>query len=165
MEHVRIARVLPDTVILEITESQAVFCVRGEDGSYWLMNFYGKLLEPVTEEAAATYPKMEGFTVQNPAAGEKAKSANDENLAAVLQLLSALEGTGLVPELTAVSGTKTYDLSVRYKEQFEIRFGSTQDLEYKVRYLMAVMPELLDYQSGIIDVTFETEKVARFMPW
>lgn len=165
VEHVRIARVMPDTVILEITESQAVFSVRAEDGSYWLMNFYGKLLEQVDAETAAKKAVVEGFTVKDPAVGEKAQSATPDNLEAMKQLLLALDGTGLVDKLTAVNASKTYDLTVRYTDQFEIRFGSTQDLAYKVRYLMAVMPELLDYQSGIIDVTFEEEKVARFMPW
>ena len=129
------------------------------------MNFYGKLLEQVDAETAATKAVVEGFTVKNPAPGEKAESASAENLEALLQLLLAMDGTGLVDKLTAVNASKTYDLTVRYTDQFEIRFGSTQDLEYKIRYLMAVLPELMDYQSGIIDVTFEEEKVARFMPW
>ena len=118
VEHVRIARVLPDTVILEITESEAVFSVRAEDGTYWLMNFYGKLLEQVSEETASGHAAVEGFTVKNPLPGEKAESASGENLEAMRQLLLALDGTGLVDKLSAVNASKTYDLTVRYKDQF-----------------------------------------------
>jgi len=165
VEHVRITRVLPDTVVLEITESQSVFSVSSDTGEYWLMNFSGKLLETVTQEEAQSHPAITGFTVTAPEAGTKAVSASGDSLDATLTLLSSLQGTGLTDKFTRIDVSKSYDVVAWYGDQFEIQFGTTQEMEYKIKYLQAVLQELTQYQTGTIDLTFREEKVAKFMPW
>ena len=164
-EQVRVGLVLPDTVVVDITESDLVFAVLSEDGEYWLMNYRGKLLEPVTPETAENHPPITGFTVQSPAAGEKARSSLPENLQSALKLLEGLNGTGLMDKVTALDAAKNYDITLWYQDQYEIRFGTTQELEYKIKYLQAVLTELMDYQTGTIDLTLEEERVAVFTPW
>lgn len=165
VEHVRISRVLPDTVVIEITESQSVFTVQSDTGEYWLMNFGGKLLEQVSAEAAQTHPAITGFTVTAPEAGAKAMPSSEESFASAMTLLSAIQGTGLADKLGRVDVSKNYDVVAWYLDRFEIQFGTTQEMEYKIKYLLAVLQELTQYQTGTIDLTFREEKVAKFMPW
>ena len=55
-----------------------------------------------------------------------------------------------------------------YGEQYEIDLGGTDELAYKFEYLEQILAELTSRQpdvSGQIDLTLQTEKVARFLPW
>ena len=165
VEKVRVALVLPDTVVVEITESSVLLSVLSDTGEFWLMNTRGKMVEQVTAEKAEQYPSLEGVTVKEPQSGEKAVASAEENLQAALSLLSALDGSGLTDKISRLDVVKAYDLTLWYTDQYEIRFGAPQDLDHKVRYLLAVMGELMEYQSGTIDVTFEKEILARFLPW
>ena len=165
VEQVRIGRQLPGTVVLEIRESSAVFSVQDGSGAYWLVSFSGRVLENVSEEVAQTHPLIVGVTLKNPSVGDDIVSENTENLQAAKLLTAALEGTGVAKEATKLDVTKPYDIVLWYKDQFDVRFGGTDQLEYKVQYLLAVLDQLAEYQTGTIDLTFETEKVARFIPW
>lgn len=165
VEQVRIARQLPGMVVLEIRESSAVFSVQDTEGAYWLVSFSGRILEQVEEAAAQTHPMILGITLKDPIVGEEAASENVESLNAAKLLTAALEGTGVAKDATKLDVTKPYDIVLWYKDQFDVRFGGTDQLEYKVQYLLAVLDQLAEYQTGTIDLTFETEKVARFIPW
>lgn len=165
VEHVRISRVLPDTIVLEITESDMIFSVQSQTGEMWLMNARGKMLEAVTEEKAAQYPMILGFAVIAPTPGEEASASSPESLNAALSLMEAIDGTGLADKIAKVDAGKSYDLTLWYEEQFEIRLGTVQELEYKIKYLQAVLKELKEHQTGTIDLTFQDERVAKFVPW
>ena len=47
----------------------------------------------------------------------------------------------------------------------DVLLGGTDNLEYKIEYLVAVLEKLGSGKSGTIDLTFETEKTARFQPY
>ena len=66
---VRINRQLPDVLLVEVVETQAVAAVQGA-GAWWLVSPTGKVLEAVDSEAAQDYLILEGMTAQDPAAGE-----------------------------------------------------------------------------------------------
>lgn len=165
VEQVRIARVLPDTIVLEVVESDAVFTVQADGGQNWLMSFSGKLLEQVSAEQAGKHPAIQGFVVTNPEVGKQAAAENAEALAAALGILRQLQGTGLVDKASKLDVSKPYDMALWYTDQYEIRLGGADQLEYKIQYLLAVLEQLTQYQTGTIDLTFEEEKVARFIPW
>ena len=165
VEQVRIARVMPDTVVLEVRESDAVFSVKSDDGQNWLMSFSGKVLEQVTNEAAEAHPTITGFALKAPEPGAVAKSENSENLTAALTLLNELGGTGLANKVSKLDASKPYHLVMWYADQYEILLGGTDQMDYKIQYLLAVLDELTQYQTGTIDLTFQEEKVARFIPW
>ena len=64
VQQVRIARVLPDCVVLEVKESDAAFSVKADDGHAWLMSFTGKLLEQNTPEnifGSPQHPRLKDF--------------------------------------------------------------------------------------------------------
>lgn len=164
VEQVRVSRILPDRVVLEIRENDAAFTVRTDGGETWLMSFSGAMLEKVTGAAAREHPAVTGFTVTSPVAGQPAASAETENLAAALTVLSAMEGTGLADRITALDVTRTFDLTMTYSDQYQVKLGSSDQMEYKIQYLLAVLDQLSQYQTGTIDLTFEEEKVARFIP-
>lgn len=165
VEQVQIGRMLPDTIVLKVRESDAVFAVKADSGENWLMSFSGKILEQVSAEAAATHPAITGFVVTAPQPGAQATSENSENLSAALILLKELDGSGIAQKVSKLDVSKPYDIVLWYTDQYEIRLGGSDQMDYKVQYLFAVLEQLTQYQTGTIDLTFAEEKVARFIPW
>lgn len=74
---VHMERVLPSTVVITVTESDAAYLVEAEDGSQWLMSSGGRLLEEAGV-TAADYPQLVGFLVQAPEVGAQAASEQAE---------------------------------------------------------------------------------------
>jgi hypothetical protein len=80
-------------------------------------------------------------------------------------VLSALDGTGITEHIASLDVTKDYDIVLWYGDQYEIRLGGTEQLDYKVQYLSAILGKLSDYQQGTIDLTLSgEEKTATFRP-
>ena len=136
-----------------------------DTGQWWLLSADGKLLEQVDAATAQQYAVLSGVSLVSPVSGCAAQMQEEEQSAAAATILAAMEQWGLTEVITTVDLTKLYDIELWYGERFEIKLGSTEDLAYKIQYLQAVLENLNDSQSGVIDLTFETETVARFLPW
>ena len=73
VEEVRgIVRSLPDTVVIQIQESEVSFAVQTDVNTTWLVNSRGKALEKVEGELPEGQPQILGVSVKSPAAVLKA---------------------------------------------------------------------------------------------
>lgn len=164
VETVSIGRSLPDTVIIQVKESQSVFAVNTETNTMWLINIQGKALERADPEKLEQYPKIEGVTLRSPTAGQPVTSLDQKKLDSAIALLSGLEGTGILEHVAGVNVEKEYDIVLQYDDRYEIQFGGTDELDYKIQYLTAILGELSDFQAGTIDLSFQEGKKAWFYP-
>ena len=165
VEQVQISRRLPDRAIITVTECDAVAAAVSETGQWWLLSGDGKLLEQVDAAGAQQYAVLTGVSLLNAVSGCAAETQDPDQAAAAVTILGAMEQWELTDVITTVDLTKLYDIELWYGERFEIKLGSTENLSYKIQYLQAVLENLNESQSGVIDLTFETETVARFLPW
>lgn len=69
IDDVRIGISLPDTVKVEVVELETTYAVAADDGSYWLINSSGRLVEQITAKAASEYLTIVGVRIQNAAVG------------------------------------------------------------------------------------------------
>ena len=164
VEEISMERVLPGTVVIHVTESDVIYTVDGDDGAQWLMNGSGKILAKA--DAAADYPHLSGVTAEAPEIGSQITSTEQsENLTAALELLPLLEETEYISQVTEIQVDKTYDIVVLYGDTYEIHLGGTEQLEYKMQYLAAILDEPQVAEGGIIDLSLEESSVAVFKPW
>lgn len=161
IENVKISRYLPGSVVIEVTEGSAAFSVEAEDGTSWLINVSGKVLEKA-DVGVADYPKLTGVTVRSPKEGRQMDTGEEENFTAAQQLLELLSESGLVSQITEIDVEKTYDVVIWYGHQYEIHLGGSDKLEYKLRYLLSIMDQLDNVRGGVIDLTLEEKDVAIF---
>lgn len=207
IDQVRIGVAFPNVVRIEVKELDTAYAVAASDGTYWLINSSGRVVEETTAKAAAGYLQLTGFQVDPPQAGDtisassaaaktdtqtgdaasgdqtgdttgdtassgetaaSADPADDatpkERLQTALEILQALE-TGGAAGVTQVDVTSLNDIKVFYGTQYEVDFGAAVDLSYKVEYMLAAVAQLNDYESGVLDLTFQEEKTARFIPF
>ena len=165
VQDIRIRRKLPGTVELELTLCEPAAVVVSEYGDNWLISAEGKLLEQITPAQAADYMVITGFHVLLPTAGETLQADQQEQLDAAMAVINALQTVTLDPAATSLDVEKLYDVQMFCGTRFQVRLGSAEELEYKLRYLQAAVAQLKPEQEGIIDLTFQEEKVARFLPW
>ena len=163
---VSVSPVMPDTVVIQIVESEIAVLVRSDVGAQWYLNTQGRVLGSTVEGFRGQIVEVTGFTITAPKTGEPAVAAEGkaENMEAALQVIRQMEGTGLIGEVTALNAEKVYDLLVYCGKRLEIQLGGSEQMEYKVQYLKLVLEELEPYQAGVIDLTFDVKQVARFIP-
>ena len=167
VQTVSVGRVLPDTVVIQIQESEIAALVKSDTGSEWYINTQGRVLGSGLESFDGQVVELTGFTLVAPEPGKDAVAAEgmEGNLKAALDVLSQMEGTGLIELTTTINAEKTFDLIALCGERYEIRFGADEDLDYKVWCLQEVVGRLEAYQSGIIDLSMAKEQSVRFIPW
>ena len=69
IDQVRIGVAFPNVVRIEVKELDTAYAVTASDGTYWLINSSGRVVEETTGKAAAGYLQLTGFQVDPPKAG------------------------------------------------------------------------------------------------
>ena len=78
VEKVRIGIKLPDTVNIEITESEVFYAIQAEDSGWWFINAQGRVLDMTTGIIAEYFTKVEGVRIQVPIAGQQAIASTQQ---------------------------------------------------------------------------------------
>lgn len=164
VEDVSIARSLPDGIIIQVRESVISFAVMTDTNACWLIGPGGKALERIEPAAFNENPHINGLLISSPTAGQTVSSATPTALAAALDVMSQLDGTGLLEHIRVIDVEKEYDISLQYGDQYEIKLGGTDEMAYKIRYLCSILEQLSDFQAGTIDLTQAAQKKATFQP-
>ena len=164
VEDVSIARSLPDGIIIQVRESTISFAVMTDTNTCWLIGPSGKALERIEPAAFNEYPHINGLLLSSPTMGQSVASPTPTALAAALDVLSELDGTGLLEHIRALDMEKEYDITLWYDDRYEIKLGGTDELAYKIRYLCSILDQLSEYQAGTIDLTQAAQKKATFQP-
>ncbi len=166
VQSVSVGHILPDTVVIQVQESDLACLVSADNGGSWYLNTEGRVLGSSVDDFTGQVVTLTGFVITAPKAGEQAVAAEEqaENLAAALLVVQQMEGTGLIDQVTAVNTERVYDIELLCGEQYQVLLGGTEEMDYKILYLKNVLERLDTYQTGVIDLTFDEERRARFIP-
>jgi len=170
IQKVHIERQLPGTVRITVTETDVTFAVRAQDTNYYLINSSGQLTAEIQTVHASDYPNLEGITVTLPQVGKVISVPESEavNANAAMELIGLLIDYGVAGSVTELNVKEAHNIVLNYGNQYEIRLGNTENLAYKVEYLVAVLMDLQtqgNTRGGIIDLSFTVEDTARFEPY
>ena len=164
VEDVSIARSLPDGIIIQVRESVISFAVMTDTNACWLIGPGGKALERIEPAAFNENPHINGLLISSPTAGDSVSSPTPTALAAALDVMKELDGTGLLEHIRVIDVEKEYDMTLWYDDRYEIKLGGTDEMAYKIRYLCSILDQLSEFQAGTIDLTQATQKRATFQP-
>ncbi len=146
VQEVSVGRILPDTIVILVKESDLAAQVSTDIGGICYLNTNGRVLGDTLTGFQGQVIQLTGFTVSSPKIGEQAVAAEDqsENLNAALEVLRGMEGSGVMEQITEIDGSKIYDLVVNIGDRLEILLGGTEKMEYKIQYLQAILDSLQD---------------------
>lgn len=165
LKSVTIYKSLPGTVRFEVEECEAAVIGVSEFATYWVMNGEGKLLEEIEEpEGDLPYPVIEGTLLTLPAGGDMASFDDDARGKLSMELVSSVADTSLVSAISKISVEDPSDVYLVYEDRIEIHIGDGDDAEYKLQYFKAVLSQLAQDASGVMDLSFSKGEQAVFHP-
>ena len=173
---VRFGIKLPDTVNIIVEEEDVVYAIKTDDGTWWLMTSSGRLVEQSNESKSANYTRIEGVTITEPVANERAVATesvlvyetNEQNetvpvpvsvtgaqrLNAALQIVQALEENDIVGEAASINVASLEYIVLEYGSRFQVNLGDSTNLAYKINCMHDVILQMEDYQTGVLDISF-----------
>ena len=173
VNEIQIKKQLPGTVIITISEFEITYGVQDETGGWWLMSREGRILESTDERSARNHLTVTGMPIQVPQPGDWFKPAATEGAdmseiankqKVVLELLPVLEKAPFAKEIVSVDVSTSYDLTLWYGTRYEIRLGTTENLDYKLQFLQSTLENSdIQRKSGTIDLTFNEDNKVHFL--
>lgn len=177
-----INRALPSTIVIHVTEWEAVARITLPDAERaaavqeelaegkeeaepavlarepWLISVKGKLLEPAPADSKAI--PVAGLTAIAPEAGNlmQVPPSEETRLSALTALLAALEQAELFNQISEIRLEST-QLVVRYLDRFQVRMALDADFSYDLRLMQSVRLQIEAERGpeagGGIDLTQE----------
>ena len=182
VDKVRFGIKLPNTVIIDIEEFDVVYAVKSSDGTWYLINSDGKVIEQTDGGTAGNYTKILGVTLSAPIPGEQARAAeeivaapestkpqaedsteetvpqvlitNQSRLETALQILRSLELNGIVGEAASVDVSDLSRIELWYGTRYQVNLGDVNDMDKKIADMKATISQLAEYQTGGLDISY-----------
>jgi len=178
VDTVRFGIKLPDTVNIIIEEDDVVYSIKDQDGTWWLMNSNGRLVEQTNSGIAANYTQILGVTVYQPVPNERAVATESaavtetdpqtgetvmipvtvtgaQRLMAAQTIVQALEENDIVGSAASVDVSRLEDIILWYGTRYQVNLGDATNLDYKIACMNDVILQMSEYQSGILDISFK----------
>lgn len=173
VKSVRFGIKLPDTVNIMIEEEDVVYAIKDQDGTWWLMNSDGEIVEMGNNSKASDHTQVLGVALENPIVGQKGipvevtpteTDASGElvpvavtgaqRFRAALEILKALEDNDIVGDAASVDVSRIEDIILWYGTRYQVNLGDSSRLDYKINCMNDVILQLSDFESGILDCSF-----------
>ena len=88
----------------------------------------------------------------------------DEQLKALIALMTALEDNRIIGEVARIDITNSEDIRLEYPQLLTVLLGNSERIDYKINYMAAAVKQLEDRQSGELDLTLQYAENAIFTP-
>ena len=181
VREVRFGIKLPDTVNIIVEEDDVVYAIKDQTGQWWLMNSSGRVVEQGNNAKVSNNTHVLGVSLQDPVPNERgvalesAPAAEDnataatgetvpssvpvtttgaQRLDAALQILKALEDNDIVGSAASVDVSRIDDIILWYGTRYQVNLGDNSRLEHKIACMNAVIAQMSEYQSGVLDCSF-----------
>jgi cell division protein FtsQ len=174
VKSVRIGIKLPNTVKIEIVETDVTYALEATDGSWWLMSAEGKLVEKASDGLQEDRTKIIGVKLDNPTVGQQAVAWQNpvpptdeegnpipvtvtaaERLNAAISIAGFLEQNKIIGKIASIDVNQLMDIQLWYGTQWQILLGGTDDLGSKIASIEASIKKVQEekgYYEGIIDL-------------
>ena len=153
---VRINRILPDTLTIDVTESDAVLAVV-QEGSAWLVSPEGKIVEQRAASAADDLAKIDGCELLAPSVATPIALSTDRVIQqeSLLALMKALDEIGMISQVQSIHLDDLTVLSMDYAQRFRVEMPYGADYPYKLRTLQMILDsgKIESNETGTIRMT------------
>ncbi len=161
---VKVSRKLPNTVVIDVSESGTVASVNTDSG-IWLIDKNCKLLEKFDTADTTTYIQISGISGVKPQKGSlMSVSQEDQPKEKCLSdILCALTDSNMLSDVNSVDVSNVTNAEFKYLNRFTVKLGKNQNLDYKFELLLGAVSKLESDKTGTIDLS--QDKKAQFSPY
>lgn len=163
VDDVNIRHVLPDGLMVSVTECVPTALIRGEK-SWWVVDAKGKLLEETASSTRAGLATVTGISALLPATGTRLAVNAEESakLQSLLDVMSAFAERGMMGGISAVDLTGSANLVLTYDGRFQVKLPQNTNFPRMARALEEVVAKLQPNEKGTILMT-QGETEIRFI--
>lgn len=166
VKNVKIRKILPDKIQIQITEREPVGIVEN-GGVLWVIDEEGKILESFAKSessGAPELPRIFGVASGTLEVGQYYQPEDEmmDMFHPVLSVLQALRNQGLSEQVTSIRINHSFQVNINYQGKYQIKLQMPCDIEDKIEFLTIGLNAIDSEETGIIDLT--VDKVFRFIP-
>lgn len=156
IKNIRVKRKLPDTLILEVTSASEVAAIEKGAG-FVLLDSNGKVLEENASMLREGVAVVTGINAKSIQKGETIALKDEALTESFLLVLKSVEDSE-INLLTEIQYDKKGEVRFIYDDRIRIEFGSTVNLEKKIKRAKAALDkenEINPYSEGVLDLKTE----------
>ncbi len=156
IKNIRVKRKLPDTLILEVTSASEVAAIEKGAG-FVLLDSNGKVLEENASMLRESVAVVTGINAKSIQKGETIALKDETLTESFLLVLKSVEDSE-INLLTEIQYNKKGEVRFIYDDRIRIEFGSTVNLEKKIKRAKAALDkenEINPYSEGVLDLKTE----------
>ncbi|MBP8640824.1 MAG: FtsQ-type POTRA domain-containing protein [Oscillospiraceae bacterium] len=162
---VTVSRKLPNTVVIEVSESGSVAVIQSESG-LWSIDRNCRLLEECNTQDAQSYIKIKGLSAVKPEKGEVISVADEDKPKAefLKGILTAMSNRNMIADVYSLDLSNITNVEFDYLDKrFTVKLGRNENLDYKFELLLGSIAKLDASDTGTIDLS--QDKKAQFSPF
>jgi cell division protein FtsQ len=167
LHEVRVRALIPNTVVINVVEAQPLAYIR-QDNYYWILDRYGKILEKAVYPHTAALTELHGVVLESPDVNRHMISTFEHlQKNAYAALVHEFIERDMMSDVSQIDFANLTEVTFKYKENFDVRIGTVEELDYKLTFLSAKITELTADKpavKGFIDLSTAVEtRSARFI--
>ncbi len=163
VESVNIKRSFPDTLVIELEESQLLAYLEADTG-YCVINRKCRIVDVPAVEPAG-YIKITGIKAAKPEMGKQLKidgDASEGRYDYLCDLLALMPQNDIYTKVTAIDAENIASYSFDYEGRLEVVFGKNENLEKKFKLFLSILEDLNAADKGTINLSQKGE--GHFIP-
>jgi len=162
VDEIRVRKIPPNKVILEVTECEPAIAV-SSGNVYYLIDDSCKLLEYFPVTGPSEYPVVTGLKVVSKELGKTLDLGDDLHIVSLQAVVKAFApDKDLCKEVSEINMEKLYDVSFLYDGRLKVNLGEADELEKKLRLFGEVLNKLERTDKGTVGLK-NTDSVT-FLP-
>lgn len=149
IDEAQVKKSYPSKLIINVTEAQKAGDIEFKD-KYYVISKSGKLLESGNENRTKGIPVVKGLDLKNVTAGNRLETKDTLKTKIFNDLLKQMDQLGY-KKITEIDLTDRTNIQICYNDRIRIYIGSSVDMDYKLKYVKAVIDEKLSEKfKGIL---------------
>lgn len=152
LDTIKVSRRLPSKVKISVTESYAELIFPHATG-YLVSDINGKLLEVISDCEGWEVPHVIGADIEQIEISKKITVQDGVKFDIILDCISYLKDKGHLSQLAKLDFTDISNIWVTYKEGHKVNFAKFEDMDYKMKMLDAILPQVDRSEGTYIDLT------------
>lgn len=157
IEKVKVRRVLPSKIRLEVTETPAALYFPYMTG-YVLTNIHGRVIDLTDSVEGLNLLQISGIDIENAEICKKISVQDDEKFDIIIHTIQAISRVGLLQEVGACHFDDLSDFHLHLYDGTKVMFGKlsaddTKRLEYQLSVLTKVLVQVNRTEGAYIDLT------------
>ncbi len=152
LDTVRIKRKLPSTVRICVTECYAELMIPYTTG-YLLTNCEGKVLEQISDNSGWELPQVIGLEIENAEISQKIAVQDGVKFDIILSCIQYFKENGQLEQMQQIDFSDITNISAIYREGFRVNFAKFDDMDYKMKMLNAILPQIDRSPGTYVDLT------------